>query len=85
LPNEYADYTANIVLGNPALVFLGEELYGEYHVVLGIGFYNAYMSPAGIIVYDDLTHGEHWLSLDFVHGFIFMYDGSSTSSSNFSL
>lgn len=78
--NEFFDYTALIIKGNPALLFLGAEIYGEQHVVLGVGFYSAYLSPDGFIIHDDLTHGQTWISQDFVHGFMFMYSGSPTSS-----
>jgi hypothetical protein len=74
MDNDYDDYSALILHGNPAVVNLFyDPTYGN-HSVLGIGFYNAYMSPSGLIIYDDWDHGEVWISLTYVDYYEFIYD-----------
>lgn len=69
---DYDDYTALIALGNPAIVNLDSTYYGS-HSVIGIGFYSAYMSPSGIIIYDNWDHGEVWINLSTVTYYEFIY------------
>ena len=70
--DDYDDYTALIALGNPAIVNLEGGSYGA-HTVIGIGFYSAYMSPSGIIVYDNWNHSEVWINLSTVTYYEFIY------------
>jgi len=71
---DYNDYSALILLGNPAIVNLSSaSTYGS-HSVLGMGFYSAYMSPSGIVIYDDWDHGEVWINLSVVTYYEFIYD-----------
>lgn len=71
---DYDDYTSLILLGNPAIVnMFYHPTYGN-HSVLAMGFYNAYMSPSGIIIYDNWEHGEVWLSYSVVSYYEFIYD-----------
>ncbi len=79
--NEFSDFSSLVSSGNPALLWLDEAEYGGGidHVVLAIGHYSAYMSPSGYVIYDNLTHGEKWISQDNVDGMIFMYRGTQTN------
>ncbi|GEM_PF-3254595 len=70
---DYDDYTALIALGNPSVVQLAASSSYGSHSVIGIGFYSAYMSPSGLIIYDDQTHGEVWISYSIATYYEFLY------------
>jgi len=71
--SELSDYQTLIRTGNPAVLMVGAGQYGGGHAVLGIGYY-AYSGGGGVIVHDDLNHGESWISTTYVEYFGFIYD-----------
>lgn len=74
MADDYDDYSALILLGNPAIVNLSSSSSYGSHSVLGMGLYNAYMSPSGIIIYDNWNHGETWINLSIVTYYEFIYN-----------
>ncbi|XMB71877.1 hypothetical protein RJI07_07190 [Mycoplasmatota bacterium WC30] len=68
------DFSALILLGNPAVLTLSSSSTYGSHAVIGIGFYNVYMNPSGIVIYDDFDHGEVWINRSLVVFYEFIYN-----------
>lgn len=69
-------YSQLIHRGIPSVVLLSDYNGGGGHAVTGIGDYQAFMSPSGIIIYDNLSEpendGEVWINKDCIDGFVHM-------------